>query len=82
MRIKEWTWFVEDEVESALVEVVVGLVACSLKEKGISRREESSPFGKVKKEGGEGGLVGGSEGGKEGGVVELLWEFIFVILLG
>ena len=48
MRIKEWTWFVEEEVESALVEVVVGLVACSLKENGISRREERSPLGKVK----------------------------------
>ena len=68
MRMKEWTWFVEEEVESAWVEVVVvGLVACSLKENGISRREERSPLGKVKKEGGgEGGLVGGSEGGKEG----------------
>lgn len=68
MRMKEWTWFVEEEDESGWVEDVEGLVACSLKEKGISRREDKSPFGKVKKEGeGSCGLVWGSEGGRYGG---------------
>ena len=47
MRMKECTWLVED-VSFGEDDEVDGLVACSLKENGISRREERSPLGKVK----------------------------------